>query len=361
MKSNNSRLTELDGLRGLAALSVFGSHVFGLIPHNESLLAPHNPLRLFWDGHAAVMLFFVLSGFVLSIRFVQKNQPLEPVGFIIKRIARLYPAYWCALAIAIALRHFTLLHNHLSLLSPWAASLWCVPLDLDGVIRHFFMISPGLNNSQIDPVIWSLVREMKISLIFPAIIFIVRRTPRWFYAATVLAIVVLLGFRLNFMESVPLFVAGSYLAKYTEVQAWSSRIPEKFKLALLPVALLFYGTGSICGQPSIATEYSAGVGSVILIVLFATSAPLKRFATSAPVHLLGEVSYSFYLVHLPILLAVSSALYPHVHSVVLCSIVALLISIAISKVLFQFIEVPTQQCGKWIVLRLPRRIEMPIG
>jgi peptidoglycan/LPS O-acetylase OafA/YrhL len=50
-----------------------------------------------------------------------------------------------------------------------------------------------------------------------------------------------------------------------------------------------------------------------------------------------------------------------VHSVVLCSIVALLISIAISTVLFQFIEVPIQQCGKWIVLRLPRRIEMPIG
>ncbi len=61
------RYEELDSLRGLAALSVFFSHMY--LMFNESMVSTflfeYGPFRAFIAGSEAVILFFVLSGFVL--------------------------------------------------------------------------------------------------------------------------------------------------------------------------------------------------------------------------------------------------------------------------------------------------------
>ena len=76
-----NRLPALDGLRGLAALSVVAYHSFLRSPDFSGASATFqtdgaiawwatlSPLRLLWDGKAAVWLFFVLSGYVLSRRY----------------------------------------------------------------------------------------------------------------------------------------------------------------------------------------------------------------------------------------------------------------------------------------------------
>ena len=65
------RLAYLDGLRCFAAWAVFWSHylkIYGTPSWLESL--PGRCLAgIFYNGHAGVSLFFVLSGFVLSRRF----------------------------------------------------------------------------------------------------------------------------------------------------------------------------------------------------------------------------------------------------------------------------------------------------
>ncbi|MFT5251283.1 MAG: peptidoglycan/LPS O-acetylase OafA/YrhL [Flavobacteriales bacterium] len=51
------RYSELDGLRGVAALSVYFSHLFGVFIVNSSLFLSNSPFHIFWQGEWAVTLF----------------------------------------------------------------------------------------------------------------------------------------------------------------------------------------------------------------------------------------------------------------------------------------------------------------
>jgi peptidoglycan/LPS O-acetylase OafA/YrhL len=91
------RYKQLDSLRGLAALTVFFGHFWGAklkMSFFEGL--SKTPFSFLLNGGAAVMFFFVLSGFVLSLPFVNGDKPLNLAAFYIKRLLRIYPA--CILA-----------------------------------------------------------------------------------------------------------------------------------------------------------------------------------------------------------------------------------------------------------------------
>jgi peptidoglycan/LPS O-acetylase OafA/YrhL len=361
MTRESLRLPELDGLRGLAALSVFFSHVLGFIPGNENFFVQRTPLHILWDGAAGVALFFVLSGYVLALPFVGTQQRrVQPISFIVKRIFRLYPAYWCALCFALLLRFWVLSHNHLGLFSSWANSLWTVPITTGLLVRQFLMVAPGINTHGIDPVIWTLVIEMKVSLIFPAVIFLIQRTTRAWYAVTILAGLVLVSPLLHSLDVLPVFVAGGYLAKYdATVRKWLAQRSLPFKVIVLLIALGIYGAPSILN----ASQFNSGflttngflitsVGAAILVVLVLGWRPLTSLTASRPVHFLGAVSYSFYLLHLPILLFVASTLYPYTHSVFLCMIVAFPFTLTLSKLSYTWIEMPTVRLGRNVARRM---------
>lgn len=101
---NKKRYVQLDALRGLAAISVFLSHYIGFINIPEWLeFISKTPLHIFWDGGAAVAFFFVLSGFCLALPYIGGDEckEISYFRFLIRRIFRLYPAYWFALILCI--------------------------------------------------------------------------------------------------------------------------------------------------------------------------------------------------------------------------------------------------------------------
>lgn len=73
------RISELDSIRGLAALSVVLCQILNIFPPLPKILS-YTPIRIFWE---AVVLFFVLSGFVLSIPFIRTTN-FSYTGFLIK-------------------------------------------------------------------------------------------------------------------------------------------------------------------------------------------------------------------------------------------------------------------------------------
>ena len=91
----------VQALRGVAALMVVFVHAAAL----ESKFGVRTPvLREFaWFGFAGVDLFFVLSGFIITATNLRNlGRPAAVPAYLFRRAWRIYPAFWAALALAVA-------------------------------------------------------------------------------------------------------------------------------------------------------------------------------------------------------------------------------------------------------------------
>lgn len=71
------RIGELDSIRGLAALIVLFHHMYQDLNNNTRfppIIFRYSPLRVLTNGHASVIMFFILSGFVLSLPFLKGKE-----------------------------------------------------------------------------------------------------------------------------------------------------------------------------------------------------------------------------------------------------------------------------------------------
>ena len=131
----------------------------------------HTPIHIFWAGHEAVLLFFILSGFVLTIPFL-KNNYFSYKGYLVKRFFRIYLASVTSIFLAVIL--IKILDNNLTnVTSDWINTLWNRDFTIQDVINHLVLI--GHYPTNLNPVLWSLVHEMRISVIFPIIVYFVLR------------------------------------------------------------------------------------------------------------------------------------------------------------------------------------------
>jgi len=72
-----NRFSYMDSVRGLAALSVAIWHFFtALVDYRQPGLISTSPLHLLWYGEAAVVFFFIYSGFILSYSYTNPPQKL---------------------------------------------------------------------------------------------------------------------------------------------------------------------------------------------------------------------------------------------------------------------------------------------
>src|SRR5271163_2009657 len=99
-----SRSRQLDGLRGLAILGVIATHVWDKLgaPHISLLglnLTPYVGL-----GGSGVVLFFVLSGYLLNGSIQRHFQERSLKKYWLRRAARIYPAYVIAIVFAVLVR-----------------------------------------------------------------------------------------------------------------------------------------------------------------------------------------------------------------------------------------------------------------
>ena len=93
MKPGTSRSLQLDVLRGIAVLLVFGRHLELPAPDGLAGVAAHVWFRIGWLG---VDLFFVLSGFLIGGLLLSehfKHGRIDVGRFLIRRGLKIYPAY----------------------------------------------------------------------------------------------------------------------------------------------------------------------------------------------------------------------------------------------------------------------------
>src|SRR5205814_8762789 len=107
-KETNREIKSLTSLRAIAAALVFFYHFIYL----RNQVPARNPLQaMIQNGFIGVTVFFVLSGFVLTLRYYRDidGKTFRWGGYIRRRVARIYPIYFFILA------GIALLHVHLNI------------------------------------------------------------------------------------------------------------------------------------------------------------------------------------------------------------------------------------------------------
>jgi peptidoglycan/LPS O-acetylase OafA/YrhL len=124
-------------------------------------------LRPFTNSALAVIVFFVLSGYVLALPYIRGTQ-IPYRHFLVRRFCRIYIPFAASLSVALLLYHLTD-RRPIRATSTWFNTLWPLSMGLSGVAKHLLMLGTAAN-IKLNPVMWSLIYEMRISLLFPLLI-----------------------------------------------------------------------------------------------------------------------------------------------------------------------------------------------
>jgi peptidoglycan/LPS O-acetylase OafA/YrhL len=163
------RFLELDAVRGVAAVAVILGHFNQALAHRT--LSRDIAFHLLGSGHAAVIFFFLLSGFVLTSMYLGPTRTTYS-SFLIKRICRIYLPY--VVAILLAAGFSARLYSPIPVDNFWIDQTWNSKFSSHLLIQHLIMIG-HFDSMQLNTAIWSLVIEMRVSLVFPLIAWIAAR------------------------------------------------------------------------------------------------------------------------------------------------------------------------------------------
>ena len=363
-ESPPERFGQLDAIRALAALAVFLGHCLGMLSPTPYSHGPvdwylHSPFRIASAGHQAVIFFFVLSGFVLSLGFYKGRTSAAP--FLVNRIFRLYPPYLCALLVVVVLRWLVPMQP-LGDLSYWINGFWLAPLKASQLWPAVTMLA-DTQGPQLNPTAWSLIIEMRASLLFPVIMFLLLR----FGWRRALAAAMVLGFlaaipsdgQTNLYATLQygvFFVAGAVLAQHRATLISRCRsLAGAVQLSLLAAAVLMYTqifwlfpSSGLHVQP--LDDAATALGAATLVVL-ALASPRASIVLPTALRRLGKGAYSFYLYHFVVLLTLAHVLYGHV-AIWQIWLLALGATLLVSAVTYRLIEVPCIAAGHYLARRL---------
>jgi peptidoglycan/LPS O-acetylase OafA/YrhL len=372
------RIVELDAVRGFAAMSVVLWHLAlalpavseasrsnGLTPWN---LALYSPLRVFFAGTPAVIVFFVLSGFVLTVSYASGRQTYA--GFLIRRIARIWIPYVAAVAIGVILAA-ALGSEFLPGSSEWVNARWHEGAAFGPVAEHVALIGPISDDGQYVPVIWSLTEEMRVSLIFPLLVASVlflgwRRSLLGAVALCVVGVVLSTRVWSDFatLKYIVCFVAGALLALHRQrISSALSRTTTARRISMFVAAILLYtwfawvptsitpGRLHLVAHNDVLYVLLETVAACIFIALAQQPGRARELLRARVPQYLGRISYSLYLLHTLVLLAAL-----HINdgriSVPLLYPAVLAVSIIASDVLQRIVERPAQHLGRVLARRV---------
>jgi peptidoglycan/LPS O-acetylase OafA/YrhL len=297
-------------------------------------------------------------------------------AFVFRRVCRIWIPYVAAMVVAVA------------------CAVWFHPMPVAGISRwanqpiafpghrlmlgHLLLVGTFANGTY-DPVVWSLVYEMRISLVFPLLVLLLRLGAWWrvLGAAAALSVSELVVERLPIWggsEDLPmtlnyagLFVLGMLLARdMPKLQALLGRCPTWAKASLWVLALACYSHQTwllphsrLQNVPTYRDGLIA-VGVSLFIIFALSPSRFSAWLQTKPLAFLGEISYSVYLYHAVILLSLVHLFYGRVPLAVLWAGTGLL-TLGVATLSYHLIEVPSIRLGKAVRLERKLPVAPPVG
>jgi exopolysaccharide production protein ExoZ len=279
----------MEGLRGLAIFLVFlGHYVTSIDPWMAKQTATHSfAIGLHTIGSVGVDLFFVLSGYLIYGSLISRRQPF--FRFMARRVERIYPAF-----IVVYLTYVAL-----SFVFPSERKIPPGVGDaLVYLLQNFFLLPGMLPIQAMNTVAWSLSYEMFYYLTIPLVITLFGLHGRSvafrvaFFASLSLAGFVFFGF---FGGPVRLLMFLSGVLLY-ETMKHKLIGPPPAVVGLLALIASFYVMLVPIGILKVVVLY-VGFFVLCLVCFSRTKSLLARFFSLLPIRWLGNMSYSYYLIH----------------------------------------------------------------
>jgi peptidoglycan/LPS O-acetylase OafA/YrhL len=294
----------LTGLRGAAAMLVMLHHFYLKLALHEHLPFLQHLLR---RGYLGVDLFFVLSGFVLSMVYgswfarPDRATPEDYLRFLVRRVARLWPLYAAVLVVLIGLE-------------VGDAAAGVSPRLLAG---NLLMVQAWGWSREINPPAWSISTEFMVYLAFPLLAW-VGLARRWGMALCLLGAALalaaclrfapplgpgrrgLLDLYMNYSLLPPLrCLAGFLIGMATWRAIQSDAVRRVASLPWLAPAAIAGAVAFLLGRVNDLAVLA--LMPAIVAGLHVGDGPVQRAFGTGALHGLGVLSYAVYLVHVTML------------------------------------------------------------
>lgn len=312
----------LDALRALAAATVMISHWrqmlfvdYGQLHSHKLLLAA--PYVVSDAGHQAVIIFFVLSGYLIGSSVVRnvRRGSWEWREYLFQRLTRLWIVLIPALLLCAAMDGIGMASHAAPLLYHGQVGDHVMPdvAALHGV-RDFFnnlfflQLTAGPTYGSDGPL-WSLANEFWYYLMFPCALIALRRGTKWWLRVLhgVGLALMLVFLSPAIVKLFPVWLAGAALA-FVKLPEIPRGVRPIVMAAYVPVFFFLAKTHSISGNPSDYLLTLATIPLMLSLLSYRTASGDGRWVRLA--RRSAGCSYTLYLVHFPFL-ALMTALLVH--------------------------------------------------
>lgn len=333
----NTRFHALDSLRGIGALLVLTIHCLQKLELADYFR--HTPFRLLVNGRSLVMFFFVLSGFVLTMGLLHSRQKNNYTLYLKRRMARIYLPFAGTAVMA------------------WLCITFLPAWPMQGDLIGYLLLSGTAASLAPNPLAWSLVYELRVSLFIPFLCWLAwnyeRRTGVMMFFLFIFETIAVFWLGIGqfpygsdtFAGAVVLttrymicIYIGIWLAKcITEKRPWLEYVKDTWVPVLGVIAY---------GLMSILLDEPGTLGSFFIIVLVFRSAWLRKVLDSPFSLWLARISYSLYLTHFIVVTFVME--YLPVESAYIRAIVAFFTAFAFAELYQRCVEAPSIKLSRSI-------------
>ncbi|ENX44981.1 hypothetical protein F886_02760 [Acinetobacter sp. NIPH 542] len=374
LKNHMSKINSAESIRGLACLAVVFSHlVFTFYPyaHEFESKVPtikafewlyNSPFGFLYSGNAAVFVFFVLSGYVLSYAILNKKKDINKK--ILSMSVKRYPRLAIPAVISVLICYIVFLVDiDSSHVSNWAASVGAYEGSIfyalyDGAISAFLF-----GKSQYNWVLWT----MQIELFGSFLIFLLCYLSQKSKLVTIIAaaLITILGFTVSLKMGFGFFsfVLGMFFYLY------GKRINFLVALPMLLVGLYFAGAHNNSASyhliGSVLNTKTATLLNVLCAPLIVYSIlmndQLSKLLDNKLFVYLGKLSFSMYLLHMMLIYIVGIPIFNYflnfgfLFSSVLASIIVVVLTIIASIPFSNYVDDLSIKVGKWIENKIMKK------
>lgn len=370
MSENTQKMLALEGIRGIAALVVIFDHLhLAFFVETDQAIASylntHFPFLLskagqyfvtgLHDGNFAVWVFWVMSAFVLSRKYFQltkANRDLDSAEYLTRSVIKRYPRLFVPIFASVLFAFIIL------------SAGWMTNNDLgerlgthtsQGWLFTFYEFEPSLTqavksavwdtffdfnrDTTYNTVLWTMQPEFFGSVfLFGFLSLFGNKTIRWF--AYPIIILILYFKELHWLNAFLLGIVLCDLYENTDVFA-------KAGSALKPGWLqAFFGLGImvLIGAPNYGGVFHLIIAVVLIFLALSTKGVAGVFSAKLPVYL-GKISFSLYLIHVPILCSATGFIYRIVEnrmgypiSAITTSVITIMLCIVAADVFYKIAD-----------------------